>query len=146
MNSCDDAVNILRYLDNELSGRELEALHAHMQSCPTCKVRLEEIRDDSGVEQARKLLGVAQGQRDQIERSASSGSTCDQLRVTRVLRAECLFRFDGPQFTDQECGKGTGCLCYIILYQGIANDSVTSFRSAFVAQRGNELGTDVGNH
>jgi anti-sigma factor RsiW len=49
MNSRDDAVNILRYLDNELSGRELETFRAHLQSCRTCKVRLEEERVFSSV-------------------------------------------------------------------------------------------------
>jgi anti-sigma factor RsiW len=49
MNSCDEAVNILRHLDNELSGPELEAFRAHLQSCPTCKVRLEEERAFSSV-------------------------------------------------------------------------------------------------
>src|ERR1700675_1937519 len=49
MNSCDDSVNILRYLDNELSGAELETFHAHLQSCPTCKVRLEEEQAFSSV-------------------------------------------------------------------------------------------------
>jgi anti-sigma factor RsiW len=44
MNSCSDSVNILRYLDNALSGQELETFGAHLQNCPTCKVRVEEGR------------------------------------------------------------------------------------------------------
>jgi len=67
MNSCDDAVNILRYLDNELSGRELETFRAHLQSCPTCKVRLEEERVFSSVlHRARPLYRAPEQLRSQV--------------------------------------------------------------------------------
>jgi len=67
MNSCDDAVNILRYLDNELSGRELESFRAHLQSCPTCKVRLEEERVFSSVlHRARPLYRAPEQLRSQV--------------------------------------------------------------------------------
>ncbi len=67
MNSCDDAVNILRYLDNELSGPELETFRAHLQSCPTCKVRLEEERAFSSVlHRSRPLYGAPEQLRRQV--------------------------------------------------------------------------------
>lgn len=45
MNPCDDqSVNILRYLDNELSGRELEDFSAHLKVCANCMASLEEER------------------------------------------------------------------------------------------------------
>jgi anti-sigma factor RsiW len=56
MNSCDDAVNILRYLDDELSGRELETLRAHLKSCRTCQRRLEEEQAFSRVLQLSRPL------------------------------------------------------------------------------------------
>ena len=67
MNSCDDAVNILRYLDNELSGPELETFRAHLQSCPTCKVRLEEERAFSSVlHPSRPLYRAPEELRSQV--------------------------------------------------------------------------------
>jgi len=56
MNSCDDAVNILHYLDDELSGRELETLRAHLKSCRTCQRRLEEEQAFSRVLQLSRPL------------------------------------------------------------------------------------------
>jgi len=44
MNSCDNGVNLLLYLDNELSDQELKTFCAQLQNCPTCKVGLEEER------------------------------------------------------------------------------------------------------
>ena len=67
MNSCDDAVNFLRYLDNELSGAELETFRAHLQSCPTCKVRLEEQRAFSSVlRRSRPLYRAPEQLRSQV--------------------------------------------------------------------------------
>jgi anti-sigma factor RsiW len=46
MDSCNEhSANTLRYLDNELSARELEAFFAHLRVCTDCKVRLEEEQD-----------------------------------------------------------------------------------------------------
>ena len=67
MNSCDDVVSILRYLDNEFSGRELETFRAHLQSCPTCKVRLEEERALSTVlHRSRPLYRAPEELRSQV--------------------------------------------------------------------------------
>ena len=67
MNSCDDAVNILRYLDNELSGPELEKFRAHLQSCPTCKMRLEDERAFSSVlHRSRPLYRAPEELRSQV--------------------------------------------------------------------------------
>jgi mycothiol system anti-sigma-R factor len=42
MDSCsDNNLNILRYLDNQLSGRELEAFVAHLETCKECTLQLE---------------------------------------------------------------------------------------------------------
>src|SRR5260370_30476735 len=77
MNSCDDGVNLLRYLDNELSGRELEAFCAHLQNCLTCKVRLEEERthrQESQVELSHREF------RPDFNVSYTYDHTADQLR------------------------------------------------------------------
>ena len=50
MDSCsDNSLNILRYLDNQLSGPELEAFGAHLKTCEECTLQL-------GAEQALSLL------------------------------------------------------------------------------------------
>ena len=42
MNPCDEcAVRTLRYLDNDLKGKELEDFHSHLESCPDCGAYLE---------------------------------------------------------------------------------------------------------
>jgi len=67
MNSCDDAIDVLRYIDNDLSGPELEAFRAHLQSCPTCKVRLEEERAFSSVlHRSRPLYRAPEQLRSQV--------------------------------------------------------------------------------
>jgi len=67
MNSCDDAANILRYVDNELSGRELETFCAHLQSCRTCKMRLEEERAfSSALHRSRPLYRAPEQLRGQV--------------------------------------------------------------------------------
>jgi anti-sigma factor RsiW len=43
MDSCSEhSINMLRYLDNELSARELEAFSAHLKVCSDCNARLQE--------------------------------------------------------------------------------------------------------
>jgi mycothiol system anti-sigma-R factor len=50
MDSCsDNSLNILRYLDNQLSGPELEAFDAHLKTCKECTLQL-------GAEQALSRL------------------------------------------------------------------------------------------
>jgi anti-sigma factor RsiW len=67
MNSCDDNVNILRYLDNELSGPELETFRAHLKICPTCQRRIEEERAFSRVlHRSRPLYRAPDELRNQV--------------------------------------------------------------------------------
>ena len=67
MNSCSDSVYVLRYLDNALSGQELETFCAHLQNCPTCKVRVEEERALSRVlHRSRPLYGAPEELRSQV--------------------------------------------------------------------------------
>jgi anti-sigma factor RsiW len=92
MNSCDDTVNILRYLDNELSGRELEVFLAHLGSCPTCKVRLEEERAFSSVlHQSRPLYRAPEQLRSQVseivkQHLAAGGPQKTYQRLLRILQ------------------------------------------------------------
>jgi anti-sigma factor RsiW len=42
MDSCsDNSLDILRYLDNQLNGREMEAFCAHLRTCKDCTVQVE---------------------------------------------------------------------------------------------------------
>jgi anti-sigma factor RsiW len=92
MNSCDDAVNILRYLDNELSGRELETFCAHLQSCPTCKMRLEEERGFSSVlHRSRPLYRAPEQLRSQVseilkQHPATGNAEGIYERLLRILQ------------------------------------------------------------
>jgi anti-sigma factor (TIGR02949 family) len=92
MNSCDDAVNILRYLDNELSGPELETFRAHLQSCPTCKVRLGEERVFSSVlHRSRPLYRAPEQLRSQVseilkQHPAAGNAEGISERVLRILQ------------------------------------------------------------
>jgi anti-sigma factor RsiW len=92
MNSCDDAVNILRYLDTELSGPELEAFRAHLQSCPTCKLRLEEERVFSSVlHRSRPLYRAPEQLRSQVseileQHPAASGAASVYKRLVGILQ------------------------------------------------------------
>jgi anti-sigma factor RsiW len=98
MNSCHDAVNLLRYLDNELSGRELESFRAHLQSCATCSVRLEEERAFSDVlHRSRPLYRAPEELRCQVsdifrQHPAASGTrdVCEGL--LRTLQSTFLDR------------------------------------------------------
>jgi anti-sigma factor RsiW len=92
MNSCDDAVNILRYLDNELSGPELETFRVHLQSCPTCKVRLEEERAFSTVlRRSRPLYRAPEQLRRQVSEILRQHLAAGNVggiyeRLLRILR------------------------------------------------------------
>ena len=99
MNSCDNGVNLLRYLDNELSGRELEAFCAHLQNCLTCKVRLEEERTLSTVlHRSRPLYRAPEELRSQVreilkQHPAASGAPGTGERLIRILQRPLLNRW-----------------------------------------------------
>ena len=92
MNSCDDVVSILRYLDNEFSVRELETFRAHLQSCPTCKVRLEGERAFSTVlHRSRPLYQAPEQLRSQVsdilkQHPAAGNAEGIYERLLRILQ------------------------------------------------------------
>src|SRR5580704_11019349 len=92
MNSCDDAVNVLRYLDNELSGPELETFRAHLKICPTCQRRLEEGRAFSRVfHRSRPLYQAPEQLRSQVseilmQHPAAGNAERIFLRLLRILQ------------------------------------------------------------
>jgi anti-sigma factor (TIGR02949 family) len=92
MNSCDDAIDVLRHIDNELSGPELEAFRAHLQSCPTCQRRLEEERAFSRVlQRSRPLYRAPDELRNQVseilkQRPAAGNAGGIYERLARILQ------------------------------------------------------------
>jgi len=99
MNSCDDAITLLRYFDNALSGQELERFRAHLQNCLTCRVRLEEERAFSSVlHRARPLYRAPEQLRRQVseifkQHSSGSGVPGVYERLLRTLQRPFLNRW-----------------------------------------------------
>ena len=62
MKLCDDLnVDLLRYLDNDLSERELKYLRAHLDTCVYCQDRLERERALSHfLHESRRLYSALQ--------------------------------------------------------------------------------------
>ena len=51
MKPCDDlSVDLLRYLDNDLSEQEVKYFRAHLNTCVFCQGRLEQERAPAGAE------------------------------------------------------------------------------------------------
>src|ERR1700733_9486424 len=96
MSSCGNGVNLLRYLDNELSGQELETFCAHLQNCPTCKVRLEEERTLSTVlHRFRPLCGRPKSFEAKCMRS-SRKSTMQLWSSTKRKKRRSVFSLPQP--------------------------------------------------
>jgi anti-sigma factor RsiW len=68
MNSCDEfAVNTLRYLDNDLDAQEMEDLLSHLDSCPSCRERLEaEKKLSATLHRSRPLYSAPAALRDWV--------------------------------------------------------------------------------
>jgi len=96
MNSCDDIVNILRYLDNELSGAELESFRAHLKDCSTCQFRLEEERAFSIVlHRSRPLYRAPEELRSQVAEILKKGPALGGVpgvyeRLLRIVQLRLL--------------------------------------------------------
>jgi anti-sigma factor RsiW len=99
MNPCDDAADVLRYLDNALGGQELETFREHLVSCPICQVRLEEERACSIVlSRSRPLYRAPEELRRQVseilKRPRAAGSAQGIYeRLLRVLQRPVLSRW-----------------------------------------------------
>jgi anti-sigma factor RsiW len=100
MNSCDNAVNILRYLDNELSGEELETFRVHLEGCRICQVRLEEERTFSRfLHRTRPLYRAPEGLRHQVSEilkqfpGADDGAPRAYEGPLRILQRRLLNRW-----------------------------------------------------
>jgi mycothiol system anti-sigma-R factor len=84
MNTCDKHNgNILRYLDNELSGPELQDFRTHLASCSSCKTHLEEERELSRLFQRSRPL--------------YSAPTALRARVSAAVMQESSLTNDAPE-------------------------------------------------
>jgi anti-sigma factor RsiW len=103
MNSCDDAVNVLHYLDDELSGQELKRFRAHLESCPSCRVRLEEEwAFSSFLHRFRPLYRAPETLRSQVseilqQHPSASGVPGVYERLLRILQRPFLNRWPHPR-------------------------------------------------
>jgi len=93
MNVCDEqSSNILLYLDNELSGQELEDFRAHLAGCAACKAQLEEENELSALlHRARPLYSAPEELRARVSATQQVplfGSASERLRqrVVRLLQ------------------------------------------------------------
>jgi anti-sigma factor RsiW len=93
MNSCDEyAVKILRYLDNDLQGLELEDFLSHLDSCAGCRAHVEAEKElSASLHRSRPLYPAPAALRDWltaavIENPASRGAqdSIDQ-HASRIL-------------------------------------------------------------
>jgi mycothiol system anti-sigma-R factor len=82
MNPCDDLnVDLLRYLDNDLSGEELKHFRAHLNSCAHCRDRLErEQALSSLLRDSRPLYSAPAELRVQISAAIEGHSGRDRSR------------------------------------------------------------------
>ena len=88
MNSCnEDGVRLLRYLDNELTGQELEDFRVHLKTCAHCRKQLEEERALSGVlKRSRPLYPAPEELRARVAAIESANSEGLYQRIVRGLK------------------------------------------------------------
>jgi hypothetical protein len=91
MNSCDEyAIKILRYLDNDLKGLELDDFLSHLGSCASCRAQLEGERELSAtLHRSRPLYSAPNALRDRVAatiENAASSRAQDWIyqRVSRI--------------------------------------------------------------
>jgi anti-sigma factor RsiW len=77
MTPCDDrSIELLRYLDNDLSESEVKHFRAHLDTCPYCQDRLKTERALSGVlRESRPLFSTPAELRVEISRAIERHST-----------------------------------------------------------------------
>lgn len=92
MNCCDEnAIKTLRYLDKDLEGHELEDFLAHLDSCVTCRERLEAERELSGtLDRSRPLYSAPVTLRDRL-----GAAVIEALEADRHLAQGLLHRREG---------------------------------------------------
>ena len=88
MNSCsEDGIRLLRYLDNELSGQELEDFRAHLQTCGHCKAQLAEEQALSGVlKRSRPLYAAPEELRARVAAIESANREGLYQRIVQGLK------------------------------------------------------------
>src|SRR6202041_289380 len=92
MKPCDDLnVDLLRYLDNDLSEQELKYLRAHLDSCVYCQDRLERERALSRfLRESRPLYSAPAELRSQISAAIEEVAARGQSRSDSWWRASRL--------------------------------------------------------
>lgn len=146
MNSCDDAINVLCYLANELSSHELDTFRAHLQSCPACKVRLEEERAFSrALHRSRPLYRAPEELRRQVsqilgQHSAARSKARNYERLLRILRRPFLNRWPHlPNWGISVTTLVLVCLSFIFAPGAVRRVHAASYVATAVAVHRNYL-------
>jgi mycothiol system anti-sigma-R factor len=98
MNSRDEySADILLYLDNELSGSELEDFWAHLMDCAGCQRRLEEEQALSDLlNRSRPLYSAPEALRAQVAAAAAAQQTTVVSHAPNRLRRRVLRMLTRP--------------------------------------------------
>jgi anti-sigma factor RsiW len=153
MDSCSEhSINMLRYLENELSSRESEAFSAHLKVCADCKACLEEEQDLSRLLRlTRPLYPASEALRARLSSAVGQYSvplTAPKYRpydsVVRIL--ERLSRNRGQRASSWKVLVPVAlgiALCLIFLPDAVRNVQAASYVATAVAIHRDSLNTDL---
>ena len=91
-NNCDEyAVKILRYLDNDLKGSELEEFVLHLDSCGDCRTRLHAEKELSAtLQRSRPLYSAPAALRDRVSAAVTQSPKPKRVQETIFQRVSFL--------------------------------------------------------
>jgi mycothiol system anti-sigma-R factor len=94
MNDCDEyAIQILRYLDEDLEGEELEDFLSHLDSCAWCREQLEAEKELSAtLHRSRPLYSAPVALRDRVAEAVIGNSTSSRVQDSIYRRASRIAR------------------------------------------------------
>jgi anti-sigma factor (TIGR02949 family) len=141
MNSCDDhRVNILRFLDNELTGRELEEFSSHMRICAECRALLNEEQQLSRLLRGSRPLYTAPDElRARVSADIASRSKAKRPSPRIYDRALSAIGLSSTQFIRWGLGWRTASaallvvLCAVFIPGAARRVSAASYEATAVA-------------
>ena len=94
MKSCDEyAIKALRYLDNDLEGRELDDFLSHLESCANCRAHLEAEKELSAtLHRSRPLYSAPVALRHRVAAAVVHNSTSSRVQDPNYQRASGILR------------------------------------------------------
>jgi anti-sigma factor RsiW len=94
MNSCDEyTIKILRYLENNLEGEELEDFLSHLDSCARCREQLEQEKElSAALHRSRPLYSAPVALRDRLAASVTENIASNRGQDSIYQRASRIAR------------------------------------------------------